>query len=164
MAKVQLSHFRNGLTPPITAIANHLNYIEHKEPQQRFFGKSLTDRRAFVQKIDRQTSAIEPAFRLQISFSYLELDFKQVIQAAMWRLERQLRIDFDWIAMVHCESNDPHVHVIIRGCDLHGELLIFYPSYVLQLKKQIEAIENEQLRNEEKEREIASYLINISRN
>ncbi|EZH66481.1 hypothetical protein DH09_11150 [Bacillaceae bacterium JMAK1] len=163
MAKVQLSYFRNGLTPPITAIANHLNYIEQKE-QQCFFGKSLKDRRAFVQRIDRQTSAIEPAFRLHVSFSFRELDFKQVIIVAMWRLERQLMIDFDWIAMIHCESSDPHVHLIIRGCDLHGEPLIFYPSYVLQLKKQIEAIENEQLQNEEREREIASYLINISRN
>lgn len=85
----------------------------------------------------------ENLFKVIISPEFSEgVDLKKMTREVMSQMERDLaQIDMDkggegkarrleWIAAVHINTDNPHVHVAIRGVDADGQRLVIPPSYI----------------------------------
>src|SRR5262249_14434963 len=57
-------------------------------------------------------------------------DMKDFTRATMARMERDLGAELEWVAVDHHNTDDPHVHVILRGRRRDGVELIITPDYV----------------------------------
>jgi type IV secretory pathway VirD2 relaxase len=59
-------------------------------------------------------------------------DLKDFTRATMARMERDLGVELDWMAVDHHNTDNPHVHIILRGRRRDGPDLIIPPSYAMQ--------------------------------
>lgn len=57
-------------------------------------------------------------------------DLKDFTRAAMARMERDLGFVLDWVAVDHHNTDNPHVHVILRGRRRDGPELVIPRDYV----------------------------------
>lgn len=58
------------------------------------------------------------------------VDLKDFTRATMARMERDLGAELDWVAVDHHNTDNPHVHIILRGRRLDGPDLVLSRDYV----------------------------------
>jgi len=57
-------------------------------------------------------------------------DIKDFTRATMARMERDLGFELDWVAVGHHNTDNPHVHIILRGRRRDGPELVIPRDYV----------------------------------
>lgn len=57
-------------------------------------------------------------------------DLKDFTRATMARMERDLGFELDWVAVDHHNTDNPHVHIILRGRRRDGPELVIPRDYV----------------------------------
>ena len=57
-------------------------------------------------------------------------DLKDFTRATMARMERDLGFELDWVAVDHHNTDNPHVHIILRGRRRDGPELVLPREYV----------------------------------
>ncbi len=86
------------------------------------------------QRLEEWAKADKRHFRLMLapeSGARIE-DLKDFTRATMARMERDLGMPLDWIAVDHHNTDNPHVHIILRGRRRDGPDLIIPRDYVTQ--------------------------------
>jgi type IV secretory pathway VirD2 relaxase len=83
-------------------------------------------------RLEEWASADKRHFRLMLapeSGARIE-DLKDFTRATMARMERDLGFELDWLAVDHHNTDNPHVHIILRGRRRDGPELIIPREYV----------------------------------
>ena len=57
-------------------------------------------------------------------------DLKDFTRSTMEKMERDLGVELDWVAVDHHNTDNPHVHVIVRGVRRDGAELLLPREYV----------------------------------
>src|SRR2546425_6269314 len=60
------------------------------------------------------------------------LDLKAHTRALVSHMERDLGTRLEWVAIDHYNTDNPHVHLLVRGRDAQGQALQIYPDYLKQ--------------------------------
>jgi type IV secretory pathway VirD2 relaxase len=60
------------------------------------------------------------------------LDLKAHTRALVLQMERDLGTHLEWVAIAHYNTDNPHVHLLVRGRDARGEALQIHADYVKQ--------------------------------
>lgn len=84
------------------------------------------------QRLDEWAKADKRHFRLMLapeSGARIE-DLKDFTRATMARMERDLGMPLDWVAVDHHNTDNPHVHIILRGRRRDGPDLVIPRDYV----------------------------------
>lgn len=55
---------------------------------------------------------------------------EQFTKDFMMRLEKDLGVPLEWVAVDHYNTDHPHVHVALRGVDREGQELLIRPDYI----------------------------------
>lgn len=142
VAKVSFrSHFARGGGAVGGNLAAHASYLqrdgaEREGEKGRFYDEredevmdaqdrlqdwAQNDRRHF-----RITLAPESGARLLAEDGHL----KEFTRETMARMERDLGVQLDWVAIDHHNTDNPHTHVIVRGLRRDGVELIIPREYV----------------------------------
>ncbi len=60
------------------------------------------------------------------------LDLKAHTRALVSQMERDLGTRLEWVAIDHYNTDNPHVHLLVRGRDARGQTLQIHPDYIKQ--------------------------------
>jgi type IV secretory pathway VirD2 relaxase len=60
------------------------------------------------------------------------LDLKAHTRALVSHVERDLGTRLEWVAIDHYNTDNPHVHLLVRGRDAQGRALQIHPDYLRQ--------------------------------
>src|SRR3989454_520146 len=60
------------------------------------------------------------------------LDLKAHARALVSQMERDLGTRLEWVAIDHYNTDNPHVHLLVRGRDAQGQALQIHPDYLKQ--------------------------------
>jgi type IV secretory pathway VirD2 relaxase len=66
-----------------------------------------------------------------------DVDLKKVTRAVISEMEKELETKLQWAAIDHYNTDNPHVHVIIRGLDQHGKELVLSPQWIKERPRNI---------------------------
>jgi type IV secretory pathway VirD2 relaxase len=58
------------------------------------------------------------------------LDLKEFTKNLLNTIERDLESKLDWVAAVHHDTNEPHVHLLVNGNDRNGQKLLMTRDYI----------------------------------
>lgn len=117
-------------------LRRHLDYIQRdgagvgETPARAFDSAGLADRErvdAFAERCadDRHT------FRMIVSPEAAgELGLERYTRELMGRMEGDLGTRLDWVAAAHYDTDNPHIHVVIRGVDDRGGDLVMSKDYI----------------------------------
>ena len=119
------------------SVEKHLNYIARDaatregQPGQLFNANSDdVDGEAFVEKSrnDRHN------FRIMVSpEDGAELgDLKAYTRDLVSQVERDLGTPLEWVAADHWDTDQPHIHIVLRGRDEAGRDLVISPDYITE--------------------------------
>lgn len=61
-----------------------------------------------------------------------KLDLKEHVVAVMSHVQKDLGVGMEWVAVGHYNTDNPHVHVVIRGVDKEGKELRMPKEYFTQ--------------------------------
>lgn len=127
----------NNPRNPRAALNNHLSYLERDEVGEsgergQFFGEHgelnrATDVASFADKVAEDRHY----FRLIISPEKgKDLDLQDYARDFMQQTERDLGTRLEWVGVAHYNTDNPHVHLLIRGKDELGADLVINRDYV----------------------------------
>ncbi|TGQ77326.1 MULTISPECIES: VirD2 family relaxase/mobilization nuclease [unclassified Mesorhizobium] len=116
-------------------LATHLNYLRREgvtrdDAKARMFGPEVDDASTadFVArcKDDRHhfRFIVSPEDAVEMS------DLKSFTRDLMDRMQKDLGTSLDWIAVDHWNTDNPHVHVILRGRADDGQDLVISRDYI----------------------------------
>lgn len=78
-----------------------------------------------------QKSGDEHMFKMIISPEFGDkLDLKRAVIEQMQFMEKDLGTRLEWVAIAHYNTDNPHVHVAVRGRDDQGRTLTINPNYI----------------------------------
>jgi len=60
------------------------------------------------------------------------LDLTAHTRALVSEMERDLGTHLEWVAIAHYNTDNPHVHLLVRGRDARGQALQIHPDYLKQ--------------------------------
>jgi len=60
------------------------------------------------------------------------LDLTAHTRALVAQMERDLGTPLEWVAIAHYNTDNPHVHLLVRGRDARGQALQIHPDYLKQ--------------------------------
>ncbi len=82
--------------------------------------------------LDRwQQAGDEHLFKLIVSPEFGDrMDLKQHVKEVVQHMEKDLKTKLQWVAVEHHNTDNPHVHVVVRGVDDRGEKLEVSPVYI----------------------------------
>ena len=121
---------------PVKALHEHLRYLQRdgagldgNEP--RVFDHerelSLEESHEWGQELSNDRHH----FRLIVSPERAgDLDLKRYTRELVKDMERDLGTSLDWIAVDHHNTDNPHVHILLRGVDERGKDLVLSRDYV----------------------------------
>ncbi|PBB17371.1 VirD2 family relaxase/mobilization nuclease [Mesorhizobium sp. WSM4313] len=116
-------------------LATHLNYLRREgvtrdDARARMFGPEVDDA-STTDFIDRCKDD-RHHFRFIVSpEDAAELaDLKSFTRDLMGRMQKDLGTSLDWIAVDHWNTDNPHVHVILRGRADDGQDLVISRDYI----------------------------------
>jgi type IV secretory pathway VirD2 relaxase len=117
-----------------TIIRHHLRYAAHNKTDDLKRDPELYSRDDQQIDIREKISDFQKAphfFNIIISpEDGNELDLKEFTRDFMAKVERDLGTKLDWTAGNHYDTNDPHVHLLIKGEDDQGKKLILMRDYI----------------------------------
>ncbi len=115
------------------AAALHITYIERNGVEKdgspgRLYGKEEElDRHALEQNIPEEKNQ----FRFIVSPEDAhDLNLTQYTKELMQEVEKDLGRHVKWGAVNHYNTDNPHVHIVVRGVDMDGVLLTIDPKYI----------------------------------
>jgi type IV secretory pathway VirD2 relaxase len=80
-----------------------------------------------------QRAGDERLWKFIVSPEHAErLDLKAHARALVSQMERDLGTRLEWVAIDHYNTDNPHVHLLVRGRDAGGQGLRIYPDYLRQ--------------------------------
>ena len=80
-----------------------------------------------------QRSGDERLWKFIVSPEHAErLDLKAHTRALLSQMERDLGTRLDWVAIDHYNTDNPHIHLLVRGRDAQGKGLRIHPDYLRQ--------------------------------
>jgi type IV secretory pathway VirD2 relaxase len=130
---VRLTYARNKIAGQWGA---HGKYIERESAtQQQDQGRGFDangDQVPVAAQLDAWQKDDDPnLFKLIISPEKgRELDLREYTREYMARVGRELGADLQWVAADHYNTDDPHVHVALRGRDRQGRELRIPPEFI----------------------------------
>jgi type IV secretory pathway VirD2 relaxase len=94
-----------------------------------------------------QRAGDERFFKLIISPEFGErMNLAEHTRALMRRIERDLGTNLEWAGVIHCNTDHPHVHVVLRGVDEQGRALRLPREYIRSgIRSHAEDLATEQL-------------------
>lgn len=118
------------------SLRKHLDYIQRDgagrddQPAQAFDGHSDVTREG-MEAFGERCSHDRHTFRMIVSPEAAgELDLERYTRDLMARMEVDLGTRLDWVAAAHHDTDNPHVHVVIRGADDLGGDLVMSKDYI----------------------------------
>ena len=97
----------------------------------RFYDREQDELDA-VPRLEEWAEADKRHFRLMLapeSGARIE-DLKDLTRATMTRMERDLGVQLEWVAVDHHNTDNPHVHIVLRGRRRDGADLVIPREYV----------------------------------
>src|SRR5947208_4108971 len=80
-----------------------------------------------------QRAGDERLWKFIVSPEHAErLDLKAHTRALVSHMERDLGTRLEWVAIDHYNTDNPHVHLLVRGRDARGQALQIHPDYLKQ--------------------------------
>src|SRR2546427_4739039 len=80
-----------------------------------------------------QRAGDERLWKFIVSPEHAErLDLKAHTRALVLHMERDLGTRLEWVAIDHYNTDNPHVHLLVRGRDARGQALQIHPDYLKQ--------------------------------
>jgi|GEM_PF-3567036 len=117
-----------------TRIRHHLNYAgqdksdEHKNAPE-LYGQD--DKEINIKSKINDFEIAPHIFNLIISPEDGDkLNLKEFTRDFIAVIEKDLKTKIDWVAGNHYDTNDPHVHVLIKGMDAEGKALLIKKNYI----------------------------------
>lgn len=113
----------------------HGTYLEREsatgQEKGRGFGHA-GDEMEIAKTLDGWQKAEDPnLFKLIISPEHgAKLDLREYTAAYVAQLEKQLGTRLEWVAAAHYNTDNPHVHVALRGRDQEGRALIIPREFI----------------------------------
>jgi type IV secretory pathway VirD2 relaxase len=108
----------------------HGHYIARESATQKgeikAVGFTATERAVDVsERLGRwQAAGDERMFKLIVSPEFGQrMDLERHARDLMKRIEKSLGTKLEWVAVVHCNTDHPHIHIALRGIDESGESL-----------------------------------------
>jgi len=126
-------------------MAVHLSYLRREgvsrdgAPAQMFGPEGEADHEAFA----KRGEADRHHFRFIVSPEDADqlADLRVTARELMARAERDLGTRLDWVAVDHWNTDNPHVHVLVRGVSDDGADLVISRDYISRgLRQQAEAL------------------------
>src|SRR5438876_1697650 len=78
-----------------------------------------------------QRAGDERLFKIIVSPEFGDrIDLENHTRELMARMERDLKTDLEWVAVIHYNTEHPHAHIALRGVDHRGKLLRLPREYV----------------------------------
>lgn len=118
----------------LAAFKQHLRYIERDgvsvdgdKAKMYSLKEDQVDKRVFMEK----TLKDQRHFRFIISPEFTDkLDLTQFTRDLMQQMSKDLRTSLDWVAVNHYNTDNPHIHVVLRGVDDADKPLVIRPYYL----------------------------------
>jgi len=116
--------------------AAHGKYIARESARakgDREQGFTTTGRILVADTLGRWQSAGDPRmFKLILSpeFGQDMESMEQFTRDFMAKLEKDLGVPLEWVAVDHYNTDHPHVHIALRGVDREGQELLIRPDYI----------------------------------
>lgn len=115
-------------------IRHHLNYAgrntQEEEKKAQVLYSNVDERVSIKNKIDDFEKAPH-IFNIIISPEEGDkLDLKEFTRDLVKTVEIDLRTKLDWVAGNHFDTNEPHVHLLIKGLDDGGKKLLMTRDYI----------------------------------
>jgi type IV secretory pathway VirD2 relaxase len=130
---VKVSYSRNGSKGTWAAHGRYLAREGAQREGERGKGFSASREDIDIPKeLSRWQRAGDPRlFKLIVSpEAGGELDLREHARAVMRDVERDLGTPVEWVAIDHHNTDNPHVHIVLRGVDQAGKELRIDPDYV----------------------------------
>ena len=131
MAKV-----RYAKNIPGTSWKQHGYYVEREGAQAEGkkgigFGNE-GDEQSIPKTLDRwQKEGDEQVFKLIISPEFGErMDLRKHAADLIKQMEKDLGTKLEWVAIDHHNTDNPHLHLLVRGRDDKGQKLVISPDYI----------------------------------
>ena len=120
------------------ALRKHLFYLQREGagidgnvPEAFTDGRNLSNEE--VQEFGKRCVDDRHHFRFIVSpENGQELNLKAFARALIRKAETQLGTDLDWVGVAHHNTDNPHVHIIVRGKDDRGKDLVMKRDFVAQ--------------------------------
>jgi type IV secretory pathway VirD2 relaxase len=117
----------------LKAASMHINYIERggveKDGSQgTLYGKNESFyRQEFMRPMEQELNQ----FRFIVSPEDAhEIELTDFTKELMKQMEKDLGRKLEWGAVNHYNTDNPHVHIVVRGIDGDGEPLTIHPKYI----------------------------------
>ena len=115
--------------------STHLRYIERDgvtRDGKRGQGYGPDVDSADLKAFEERGRGDRHQFRFIVSVEDAEQleDVRGYTRAFMQRLSTDLETPLDWVAVDHWDTDNPHTHIVLRGCAQSGQDLIIAPSYM----------------------------------
>jgi type IV secretory pathway VirD2 relaxase len=115
----------------LAAAKLHLDYIEREgvEPdgtKGQMFGESSASGEGLRMPLPGE----KHQFRIIVSPEDKDVDLEAFTRALMRQVQTDLGRDLVWGAVRHYDTDNPHVHIVIRGVDRLGRALRIDPEYI----------------------------------
>lgn len=122
-------------SPRATPLAAHLSYLRREGVTRdggkaRFFGpgEGEVDGRAFAERCQEDRHhfrfIVSPEDAVEMT------DLKSFGRELMARMEKDLGTKLDWIGVDHWNTDNPHLHILLRGRADDGEDLVISRDYI----------------------------------
>jgi len=101
--------------------------------EKKAAGFSRSERSVDIaQRLDEwQKAGDERLFKIIVSPEFGDrIDLENHTRELMARMERDLKTDLEWVAVIHYNTEHPHAHIALRGVDSRGEPLRLPREYV----------------------------------
>lgn len=121
---------------PADAIRLHLTYLERDGVDRdgergRLFNATSERDRPSVDAFAERALACRHQFRFIVSPERGgELDMPRYARDLVSRMEHDLGTALDWVACVHYDTDQPHVHLVVNGRDDRGGDLVMSRDYL----------------------------------
>lgn len=112
--------------------AKHADYIERDGTGGQAFDATRDADVDIAKEVDGwQKGGDEHMFRLIISPEFGDrVDLKELTRETIREIERDLGTKLEWAGVCHFDTDNPHVHLAVRGRDQDGNTLRINPSYL----------------------------------
>ncbi len=116
----------------LAAARLHLDYIEREGVEVDgskgvVFGPGATDARA---DLHAELADERHQFRIIVSPEDRDLDLRAFTRSLMRQVEADLGRDLIWGAVTHHDTDNPHVHLVVRGVDREGRQVRIDRDYI----------------------------------
>lgn len=117
-------------------VRDHVNYLERDGVDEqggkgRSFGIEDTLSEADIDAFIGRSAQDRHHFRFIVSPEHAgELDLPLFARELMLKAEADLGTALDWVAVAHHNTDNPHVHILVRGVDQRGADLVIGRDYI----------------------------------